>query len=317
MSAEDQVDATAAEAGPESGDSGPSGLFDAEFLRKLERLELVARKVFRGMTRGEHATRRRGRGLEFADFRQYQPGDDLRYIDWNIFSRLDRLFLKLYTTEEDLTLHIAIDASASMAFGSPSKFDYARQLAASLAYVGLNNLDRVSVSSFPASSGPALASLKSRRQIRSVLSYLEGLTAGGVTSLDAAIAPGLGSGVASRSGGLVVVISDVLSDEHVARAMESIRGEGRDAVLIQVLAEEEIDPPLDGAYRLVDAEDGTTLRISIDEDLRAAYQQRLNDWLGEIEVAATRSNVDYVRATTAIPFEDLLLKYLRQGRHWR
>ena len=104
--------------------------FDGEFLRKVERLELVARKMFRGLVRGEHAARRRGHGLEFADFRGYRPGDDFRHIDWNIYSRLDQLFLKLHAAEEDVTLHLLVDASASMGFGEPSKFDHARKLAA-------------------------------------------------------------------------------------------------------------------------------------------------------------------------------------------
>ena len=120
-------------------------IFDSEFLRKLERLELLARKMFRGQLRGEHSTSRRGRGLEFSDFRRYRAGDDLRHIDWNIFSRLERLFLKLYAAEEDMSLHLLLDTSASMGFGDPSKFDSARRLAASLAYIGLNNMDRVAV----------------------------------------------------------------------------------------------------------------------------------------------------------------------------
>ena len=142
--------------------SQPALLFDGEFLRKLERLELLARKMFRGQLRGERATPRRGRGLEFTDFRRYRPGDDVRHIDWNIFSRLDRLFLKLYASEEDVCLHLLLDVSASMGYGQPPKFDHARRLAAALAYIGLANLDRVSMSTFADGALGYLPPMKAR-----------------------------------------------------------------------------------------------------------------------------------------------------------
>ena len=163
-------------------DTGP--LFDAEFLRKLERLELLANKIFRGLIRGEHATPRRGRGIEFADFRRYRPGDDLRYIDWNIFARLDRLFLKLYASEEDLTLHVLLDVSASMDFGTPRKFDYARKLAAALAYIGLHSSDRVAIGVFADMLGARLPTLKTRHQMATVLDFLTARHSGGATDFD-------------------------------------------------------------------------------------------------------------------------------------
>ncbi|MFT5391181.1 MAG: hypothetical protein ACI8PT_001375 [Gammaproteobacteria bacterium] len=288
--------------------------FEPEFLRKLERLEMLARKVFQGTLRGEHATNRRGRGLEFADFRPYQPGDDLRYVDWNIFSRLDQLFVKLYASEEDLTLHILLDVSASMGFGTPSKFDYARRLAAALAYIGLNSMDRVSLSAFSSVWEGSVTGLKSRQRIRAVLSYLSALRCAGASDFTQAFVE-RGAPLARR--GMVVLISDLLNEHGVENAIRAIRAAGHDLVVIQVLAEEEIEPPLDGAFRLVDAETGQAMRVTVDAQLRAAYQSHFAATLSQLEALTRRLGVEYLRTSTAIAFEDIVLRYLRVGGHWR
>ena len=147
-------------------------LFDRDFLRKLEYLSFIARRIYRGDTRGAHASMRRGTSLDFADFRAYQAGDDFRSIDWSIFTRLDRLFVRLYAEEEDLTVHVLLDASASMSFGTPRKIDYARRLAAALGYVGIGSLDRVGVTTFAAGLGGALAPRRGRAQFFHLLEYM-------------------------------------------------------------------------------------------------------------------------------------------------
>jgi uncharacterized protein (DUF58 family) len=294
--------------------SGTQFVLDGEFLRKLERLELLARKIFRGHLRGEHTTRRRGSGLEFADFRRYHPGDDFRYIDWNIFSRLDRLFLKLYAAEEDVTLHLLLDTSASMGFGEPLKFDYARRLAAALGYIGLSNLDRVGLTTFADGVGMSLPALKTRHQMATLLNFLRELRCGATTR----IGPSLREFASrTRRAGLVILITDLLTVDDMQRGLDALRYGGHDVVLLQLLSEEEIDPPLDGALRLVDAEDGTELRVTVDAQLRAFYQARLQRSLDDLERHCRKSAVEYVRTSTAIPFEDVVLKYLRQGVHLR
>jgi len=298
----------------EAGVAASSELFDAAFLAKLERLELLARRVLKGWVRGEHASTRRGRGLEFADHRRYQPGDDLRYIDWHIFSRLEQLFLKLYANEEDLTLSIVLDASASMRFGNPLKFDYARQLAAALAYIGLNNLDRVVLSAFNDGVSAVLHPLKSRAQSPAVLSFLRELECGGTTRFVASMRE---VAERARSPGLVVVVSDLLGVEGVESGIDALRYRGHDVVVIQVLAEEEIEPPLDGAYRLLDAEDGSAVRVTIDRPLRQAYAARLAAELQRMERYAKATGIEYLRASTAVTLEDVVLRYLRKGSHWR
>lgn len=270
--------------------------------------------MFRGLLRGEHATRRRGLGLDFSDYRRYQPGDDFRHIDWNIFSRLDRLFLKLYTADEDLTLHVLIDTSASMGFGEPSKFDYARRLAAALAYIGLASMDRVGITAFADAAGASLPPVKARHRITSMLAFLRELRCAGTTRYGDA----LGEFAArARSPGLVVVLSDLLGGDDARLGLDAVRQGGHDVVALQLLGEDEIDPPLEGALRLVDAENGDELRVTVDRELRAAYRRRLGQALDAIETHCRRRGIEYLRASTAIPFEDVVLRYLRQGAFLR
>ena len=289
-------------------------VFDSEFLRKLERIELLARKVFRGQVRGEHSTQRRGHGLEFTDFRRYQAGDDFRYIDWNIFSRLDRLVLKLYTAEEDVTLYLLVDASASMGFGTPLKFDYARRLTAALAYIGLNNLDRVVLHCFGDDLGAGLGPLRTRRHLTTVLDFLTAQTCHGPSAFTTALRE---FAVRARGPGLVVVVSDLLGTRDLQPGLDALRRRGHDVVLLQVLAEDEVEPGLDGVLRLIDAEDDSELKVTVDAELRELYQRRLRDWLQAFEACCLKTGVEYLRSSTAIDFEDLLLRYLRQGRHLR
>jgi len=289
-------------------------VFDDEFLRKLERLELLARKIFRGLLRGEHTTSRRGRGLEFSDFRHYRTGDDFRHIDWNIYSRLDQLFLKLHASEEDVTLHLLVDTSASMGFGEPSKFVYARRLAAALAYIALHNLDRVGVSAFAEGLGAALPPIKARHHMARLLAYLRDLPCTGATRFGTALRT---FATRTRNPGLVILISDLLGAVDRLDGIEALRHGGHDVVVIQLLAESEIDPPLDGALRLVDGETGDELDVTVDQELRRLYQRHLEGYLQEVERFCRQRGVEYLRASTAIAFEDVVLKYLRQGTHLR
>ena len=289
-------------------------VFDQAFLHKLERLELVARKIFRGLLRGERTSARRGRGLEFSDFRHYWPGDDFRHIDWNIYSRLDQLFLKLHTSEEDLTVYLIVDASASMGFGEPPKFDHARRLAAALACIALNNLDRVGVSAFADGIGATFPPTKSRHHLARLLAFLAELPCAGATRFGPALRELV---TRMRSPGLVFLISDLLGMEQAHEGIDALRNGGHEVVVIQLLAEAEIEPPLDGALQLVDAETGEELEVTVDPELRRLYQRRLGGKLEEIESYCRRRGVEYLRASTAIGFEDVVLKYLRQGTHLR
>ena len=290
-------------------------LFDARFLQKLERLELLARKIFRGLIHGEQLSRRRGTGLEFSDYRTYQPGDDLRYIDWSIYARLDRLFLKLYASDEDVTLHLLLDSSASMGFGTPLKFDYARRLTAALGYIGLGSLDRVALQTFAGGQGVRQPVLKSKASVVTMLKILDAMESARSTGFAQAMKQ---FATRTRNPGVVLLITDLLADEEeLFSGLVSLQRGRHDVILLHLLAEDEINPPLEGPFNLVDSEDGSSVRITIDAGLRQLYLKRLNSHLESVQNFCRIQGVEYLRASTAIPFEDLVLRYLRQGNHWR
>src|SRR3984893_5385764 len=162
-----------------------SPLLDPEFLHKLEQLELVSKKIFVGRMKGEHKSKRRGSSVEFADHRQYSVGDDLRHIDWNVYGRLDKLFLKLFLEEEDLHIYSLLDTSLSMDFGDPTKLHYGKQVAAALAFIGLVNHDRVMLDTFSSNLDAGMNSVRGRSQMYRIVGYLDKLAASGASDLTA------------------------------------------------------------------------------------------------------------------------------------
>ena len=286
-------------------------LFDEEFLRKLEYLNLVSRKLFRGRRRGEHQTYKKGSSLEFHDYRSYNPGDDFRYIDWNVYSRLDRLFVKIFTAEEDLSVHILIDTSASMAHGRPMKLDYAKKVGAALAYIAHSNLDRVGATAFSDKIGDTLPPQRGKN-ILQILEYFQSMEADGATRFS----PSLTSYARSpRRPGLAIVISDLLDPAGYADGVLSLIYAGYEIIVIHIHFEQEIEPGLNGALRLIDCETGSEIRISADRHVLAMYRDRLDRYFADIEAFCLDRSVEYLRSSTIIPFEDLVLKYLRQGMY--
>src|SRR5437667_728531 len=158
-------------------------LLDPQFLARLEQLELVSRKIFLGLMKGERRSKRKGQSVEFADYRNYVKGDDLRFLDWNLYARLDRLFIRLFMEEEDLHFYVLIDNSLSMDFGKPSKLQYAKQVAAALAFVGLVNMDRVVVEAFNERLTQSLPAVRGRRSLWRVLDFLNNLEPAGPSNL--------------------------------------------------------------------------------------------------------------------------------------
>ncbi|MBM3222631.1 MAG: DUF58 domain-containing protein [Candidatus Tectomicrobia bacterium] len=287
-----------------------STLFDAEFMRKLETLRLLARKVFRGQSQNDRTTLRRGMGLEFSDYRRYHAGDDFRYIDWNVYSRLDRLFLKIFTAEEDLTIHLLVDTSRSMQVGTPPKLDYARRIAAALGYIGLNGLDRVGAVSFADELGRPMPPQRGRQQIFALFKYFEDLPCQGSTDLNRVL-----SNYARQSaqGGLAIVLSDLLDAHGYARGLDALAYGRFDVLVIQLVDETELYPPFDGALRLQDIESTQQRRLTVNRRLLERYRQKVLDYFNEIETFCARRNIEYLRASTTIPFEDVVLRYLRRG----
>lgn len=284
-------------------------LLDPEFLHKLEQLELVSRKIFVGRMKGERKSKRRGSSVEFADHRQYSVGDDLRHIDWNVYGRLDRLFLKLFLEEEDLHFYLLLDTSLSMDFGDPTKLQYGKQVAAALAFIGLVNHDRVVLDSFGSALEPGLGGVRGRSQMWRVVQHLEGLRADGGSDLAAAARS---FAIKHAGKGVVVVISDFLDKRGYADALRYLLARNMDIYVVHVLSQEEVEPELTGDLRLVDAEDEDVAEISVSAPLLRRYKDNLNAFVGGLKEWCVRRGIAYIFTTNRNPFDRLILSYLRE-----
>jgi uncharacterized protein (DUF58 family) len=286
-----------------------SNLLSPELLTRLERLELVSRKVFRGRMKGERRSRRKGQSVEFADFRNYVAGDDLRFIDWNLYARLDRMFLKLFLEEEDLHFYSLIDASHSMGFGEPSKLHYAKQLAAALGFVGLTRADRVKVETLGSSRRNAAPVLRGRRSLWRMLEYLENLDA----DHDVSLLEGVKNFCLHNSGkGILVLLTDLMEKSGYEAALRVLLAQQMDVYVIQILSPEELNPTLHGDLRLIDSEDADVAEVTISRPLLNRYQQTLASFIDGAREYCTRRGMTYVMADTSQPVEQLVTRYLRQ-----
>jgi uncharacterized protein (DUF58 family) len=287
----------------------PGPILNAAFLKKLERLSLATRRPFAGQMKGEKRSVKRGTSIEFADYREYIPGDDLRYVDWNTAARLGKMFLKLFVEEEDLYLALLLDTSKSMDFGSPKKLHYAIRLAAALGYIGLSNYDRVSVQTYAATLGKPLPTQRGKAGVLPFFSYLERIEAGGPTAFSTALRR---FAATVRFKGLAIVLSDFF-DPNWQDGLKALLARGYQVAVLHVLAEDEIQPTLLGDLRIIDSETGETKEMSVNPQLMTRYQQTFAAFCGEIETFCHRYGIDYLRTSTSLPFEDIILKYMRQG----
>ena len=287
----------------------PDAILDATFLKKLERLTLATRRPFSGQMKGEKRSLKRGSSIEFADYREYTLGDDLRYVDWNTAARLGKMFLKLFVEEEDLYLALIVDSSQSMNFGAPKKIHYAVRLAAALGYISLSNYDRVSVQTFADALGRPMPTQRGRGGILPFFNYLQAVKTGGTTSFSSSLRRFASS---VRYKGVAVVISDFF-DPDWQEGMKALLARGYQVAALHVLAEDEIKPTLLGDLRIIDSESGEAKEMSVNPQLMVRYQQTLNSFCAEVEGFCHRYGIDYLRTSTAFPFEDLVLKYMRQN----
>lgn len=288
-------------------------LFDEPTLRKLTQLTLVAARIRAGAIKGERRSSRRGSSVEFADYRAYAPGDDLRRLDWNIYARLERPFIKLFEEEEDLAVYLLLDASRSMEWGENDldKFQYALRLAAGLGAVALASGDRLVVAALREGGvaqefGPARGQAALPRLFR----FLESLEAQGTTDLNASLRQFF---VTPRRAGLVILLSDLLSAQGWEAGLRQALGRGHEAALLHVLAPDELDPSLTGDLQLVDIESGGTQDVSLDGGLRSLYRQRAHAWLQSTQAACRKQGIRYLQLTTSLPWERALLLEMRRG----
>jgi uncharacterized protein (DUF58 family) len=290
-------------------DTPAEPLLDARFLARLEQLELVSRKIFLGRMKGERRSRRKGQSVEFADYRNYVVGDDLRFLDWNLYARLDRLFLRLFMEEEDLHVYLLIDNSRSMDFGKPTKLHYAKQVAAALGFIGLVNLDRVVVEAFNDRITQTMPVARGRRSLWRLLDFLNKVEPAGPSDL----ARSLRTFSLRCSGkGIVVVLSDFMDKGGYEDALRYLIARQMDVYVIQVLSQEEIEPEIVGDLRLVDAEDQDVAEITVNGPLLKRYKQNLAAYRAALHDFCTRRGVNCLFTSNQVPFDRLVLTYLRQ-----
>jgi uncharacterized protein (DUF58 family) len=284
-------------------------LLSPELLAQLERLELVSRKIFRGRIKGERRSLRKGQSVEFADFRSYVPGDDLRFVDWNTYARLDRLFLKLFLEEEDLHFYALVDTSESMNFGSPTKLEFAKRLAAALGFIGLIRSDRVKIETLGQPVAQPGPSLRGRQSVWRMLDYLNGIQPTETVPL----ATGIKNFCLRNSGrGIVVLISDMMDKSGYEEGLRYLMAQRMDPYIVQILAEEEVEPDIKGDLRLIDCEDEDETEISVSIPLLKRYKQTLAAFVSGLQEFCTRRGMGYLLARSSQPVDQLVTGYLRE-----
>jgi uncharacterized protein (DUF58 family) len=281
---------------------------DEEFLRRLERLTMLARQPAAGGIGGEHRSAARAPSTDFADYRPYMPGDDFRRIDWNAYGRLGHLYVKLTEAREQLLVHVLLDASGSMDWGEPSKLGYGRQLAAAIAYLALARFDRAGVTAL-GGQARRFPLVRGRARFHELLAFLNATPAAGRMTMDDALAEYR----TDRRRGQVVLISDMLAPEGYQDGLDRLLQAGLDVVVLHLLSPQELEPEPGGDVELIDAESGELIEISLTEDTLTRYRERLDRWCADVEAFCTRRGIRYRRTSTATPFEDLLLDSLRRG----
>lgn len=292
-------------------------LLSPDFMHRLEQLDVMSRKILRGRMQGERRSKKRGQSVEFADYRNYVVGDDLRRIDWNIYARLDKLFLRLFMEEEDLSVSILFDTTRSMDWGDPNKLMYAKRLTAALGYIGLVNYNRVGVFSFTNRITDHIHHMRGRRPIPRMLEFIDRQGTNGaakdkwgnlaeVTRRFAML---------QRHPGVVILISDFLDKGDLNAALRYLAGDRFDVYAIQLLAPQEVDPAkgnIVGDLRLRDIEDDDLAEVSVGPALLKRYKANLQAYCNEVRDQCLKRNIAHMISDTSVPFETLIMRYLRE-----
>jgi uncharacterized protein (DUF58 family) len=291
-----------------NGDS--EDLFDDEFQRRIETLALVSRRVFAGSMRAERRTKKTGSGVEFADHRVYQPGDDFRYLDWGVYQRFDKLLVRLFEEEEDLGIAFLLDTSLSMAEGGGEKLRYGKRVLAALSYVGLANLDRVSIAAAGETLVGRMPETRGKARIFRVFRFLRGLQATGKTSLETAIRT---FAAQSKRKGMAVLVSDLYDPAGFERGINVLRYNKFDPLVIHLVDQRERNPKLTGDVLLSDCEGTGEREVTVTPGVLKKYAESYDQHLAEIESFCAKKQVSYVRADIEKPFDELVLGVLRRG----
>jgi len=282
-------------------------LLEPALLRRLEALALQVRRAVSGQMGGERRSRRRGQSVEFADYRNYTPGDDFRLIDWNAYARLDRFMLRLFVAEEELPLSLFVDLSGSMDWGKPNKADTARRLAGAIAYVALAALDRVRLTVFAEGETSGGAPSRGRRAATTLFSRLQSFPAGGVTNYEKLVWP-----IGRQRPGMTVLITDGLGESPLDPALRALQRAHQEGAVLQLLAPQELTPDWSGDARLKDAETGIERGFTATPLTQGTYVKALAQRTDEIERAAHRRGLRFARLSTSEPIDEMVQITLRR-----
>ncbi len=285
-------------------------LFDDEFQRKLDYLAIVSRRVFAGRLRAERRTKKSGSGVEFADHRDYQPGDDFRYLDWNVYQRFDKLLVRLFEEEEDLAIFFVLDASASMAFGGGEKLRYAKKVCAALAYVGLANLDRVSLVTTTDHVMDRMPETRGKARIFKVFRFLRDAKADGTTDLGDAMKTFVAQ---NKRRGLVVLVSDLYDPHGFEKGINVLRYNKFDPFVVHVVDPAEARPKLHGDVLVYDCETGDEREVTVTAKVLSRFAEAHAQYLSDVERFCATRQVPYVRASVDVPFDEMILRVFRRG----
>jgi len=286
-------------------------IFDEITLRKLQQLTLIPGRIRAGAVKGERRSTKRGTSIEFADYRDYTPGDDLRRLDWNVYARLERPYIKLLEEEEDLAVHVLVDASSSMDWGvgDQNKMRFALHLAAALGAIALGAGDQLTLAilhvgakrlEFGPSRGP--------QHLVRLINFLDGQKASGLTHLNQSLHAYT---LAARRSGLVILISDLLSPGGYLEGVVRLLGQGFDVILLHLLSHDELDPPLAGDLRLLDIETGSNVEVSLNAGMRDLYIHRLQSWRDEIGKDCRARGVRFLGLDTSSAWDKVVLYEMR------
>lgn len=305
------MDQTAPASSTRKRSASVDALFDQGFLKKLEYLNLVARQLVHGRRQALRSSVKKGASIEFKDFREYTPGDDPRAVDWLAYARLGHLYVKLFRQEEELDLWVLLDRSGSMNFGEPNKFDHARRIAASLAYIGMSNMDSASVVPFDGELRPGLERMRGKGQIFRMMEFLAGLETAGRTDFERTVQMFVSR---VRRPGLVVVMSDFYGLEKARAGLDRLRFLKHQVHVVQLVSPWERDPQLRGELRLVDVESGGRQDLTITDSMLKRYKAAFTGFSEELRKYSMKYSVGYHQAGTEMAFEEFVMQVLQRGR---
>jgi hypothetical protein len=287
---------------------------DDAFLKQLEKLKIVSRKSTRNPRRGEYRSWQSGEGFEFLDFRKYHLGDDLRYVDWSVYGRLDKLFIKLFHAEKGQTAHILLDTSRSMDSGTPSKDITAKKIAAALSYICLSNLDKTGLMAFNNNIVKIKPPARGKKQYLEVLKFFQSLVPTDQTNVNDSLKA---YAAICKNPGIAIIISDFFDPQGYEDGLKALAYRDFDINLIQVLDHEELYWSKTGNLLLSECETGEKKVTFVDKNLLELYQNKINEFISGIKSYCGHYGMNYFLCDTRIPFENLLTDYLSKGALFR